>query len=137
MLKRGMSVKKSKARELVLYALQREMGDQVTWGTEKWESCLPGTYRQGTQWLFSPQSSRASDSSCWGQREALEEQRAPHNRRRSCSRPSRVPESAQVHKSMESDEMHPWLLRKLVDEVAKPLTTKFEKLWEISEVPTE
>ncbi|GAB0187360.1 mitochondrial enolase superfamily member 1 [Grus japonensis] len=42
-----------------------------------------------------------------------------------------------VHKSMGPDEMHPWVLRELVDEVARQLTIIFEKAWQSSEVPTD
>lgn len=78
----------------------------------------------------------ASDSNCWEQRQALEEQRTP-SRRRSGSRPSRVPRSAQVYKSMGPDGMHPWLQREQVDEVVKPPTTTFERPWQISEGPID
>jgi len=42
-----------------------------------------------------------------------------------------------VHKSLGPDEVHLWDLRELVDEIAKPLSTIFKKLWRSGEVPSD
>ncbi|KFZ65704.1 hypothetical protein N338_13280, partial [Podiceps cristatus] len=42
-----------------------------------------------------------------------------------------------VHMSMGPNEVHPWVLREPVDEVAKPLSIIFERSWQPGEVPTD
>ncbi|KFP73622.1 hypothetical protein N311_11985, partial [Apaloderma vittatum] len=42
-----------------------------------------------------------------------------------------------VHKSMGPDEIHPQLLKELVDEVARPLSIIYERSWQSGKVPTD
>ncbi|KFQ48250.1 RNA-directed DNA polymerase from mobile element jockey, partial [Nestor notabilis] len=39
-----------------------------------------------------------------------------------------------MHKSMGPDEIHPWVLKELANEVARPLSIMFERSWQSGEV---
>lgn len=67
-----------------------------------------------------------------GDRNALQAFVTAHSRRRSGSSPPKEPESAQV-----PNEMHPQVLRELVDEAAEPLPIVLEKLWQTGELPAD
>jgi len=42
-----------------------------------------------------------------------------------------------IHQSIAPDKMHLWVLRQLVDEVAKPLSLIVGKLWQSGKVSTD
>ena len=42
-----------------------------------------------------------------------------------------------VQESMGLNEIHPWVLRELVDEAAEPQSIILERLWQFCEVPTD
>lgn len=46
-------------------------------------------------------------------------------------------QNMKVHKCIETEEMHPQILKELADEVAKALSILSEKLWPVSEAPSE
>jgi len=124
----GMSVIKMKAREKI-GPLQEEAGDLVTQDIEKAEvlndfltSVFSGKYSSHTAQVAEGKSRN------WQSEEppALGEDQVKEHLR-----------NLKVHKSMGPNEMHPWVLKELVDEVTKPLSITFEKLRQCSEVPTD
>ncbi|GAB0204204.1 hypothetical protein GRJ2_002886000 [Grus japonensis] len=109
--------------------LQKERGDLVTWDMEMAE-VLNDFFAS----VFTSKCSSHTTQAAEGKGRDWENEEPPTvggDQVREYLR------NLKVHKSMGLDETHPHVLRELVNEVAKPLSIIFEKLWQSGEVPTD
>jgi len=96
----------------------------------KWETRLPGIWRRlrySTTFFASVFMGRCSSHTTPGQGRDWENEEPPNAGEHQVQDHLR---NLKVQKSMGPNEVNPWVLRELVDEVAKPLSITSEKSWD-------
>jgi len=106
--------------------LWKEAGDLVTQDVEKVE-VLNNFFTS----VFNSKCSSHTAQVAEGKGRGWENEEEAEDQVRDCLRNLKVP------KSMGPDELHPRVLRELVDEVARSLSIIFERSWWSGEVPTD
>jgi len=117
-----------KTREIVS-PLRKEAGHLVTWDVEKAE--VPNNFFAS---VFNSKCTSHTAQVAKGKGEDWENEEpltVGDDQVRGCLR------SLKEHKSMGPDEMHPWVLRELADEVTKPLSIISERSLRSGDVPTD